>query len=53
MMRYIIDDEHDISEVAGDIQYCSACEIGNAAKSDFCPPHCGAIMDGWRCRQCD
>lgn len=33
------------SEVAGDIQYCSACEIGNAAKSDFCP-HCGAIMDG-------
>lgn len=33
------------SEAAGDIQYCSACEIGNAAKSDFCP-HCGAIMDG-------
>lgn len=33
------------SETAGDIQYCSNCKIGNAAKSDFCP-HCGAIMDG-------
>lgn len=33
------------SEVAGDIQYCSACDIGNLAKSDFCP-HCGAMMDG-------
>lgn len=33
------------SEIAGDIQYCSNCKIGNAAKSDFCP-HCGAIMDG-------
>ena len=32
------------SEVAGDIQYCSACDIGNLAKSDFCP-HCGAMMD--------
>lgn len=33
------------SETAGDIQYCSNCKIGNAAKSDFCP-HCGAMMDG-------
>lgn len=33
------------SETAGDIQYCSNCKIGNAAKSDFCP-HCGAKMDG-------
>lgn len=33
------------SEVAGDIQYCSACDVGNTAKSDFCP-HCGAMMDG-------
>lgn len=33
------------SETAGDIQYCSNCEIGNAAKSDFCP-NCGAKMDG-------
>lgn len=33
------------SEVAGDIQYCSACEIGFAAKTDYCP-HCGAKMDG-------
>lgn len=32
------------SETAGDIQYCSNCKIGNAAKSDFCP-HCGAKMD--------
>lgn len=32
------------STAAGDIQYCSACKIGNAAKSDFCP-HCGAKMD--------
>ena len=24
------------SEVAGDIQYCSACEIGFGAKMDFC-----------------
>lgn len=32
------------SEIAGDIQYCSNCKIGNAAKSDFCP-HCGAMMD--------
>ena len=33
------------SEAAGDIQYCSACEIGFDAKTDYCPP-CGAKMDG-------
>lgn len=33
------------SEIAGDIQYCSACEIGFATKTDYCP-HCGAKMDG-------
>ena len=33
------------SEVAGDIQYCSACKIGFGAKTDYCP-HCGAIMNG-------
>ena len=33
------------SDVAGDIQYCSACEIGFDAKMDYCP-HCGAKMDG-------
>ena len=33
------------SKVAGDIQYCSACEIGFNAKTDYCP-HCGAKMDG-------
>ena len=33
------------SEVAGDIQYCSAREVGFAAKTDYCP-HCGAKMDG-------
>lgn len=32
------------SEAAGDIQYCSACEIGFDAKMDYCP-HCGAKMD--------
>lgn len=32
------------SEVAGDIQYCSACEVGFSAKTDYCP-HCGAKMD--------
>ena len=31
------------SEAAGDIQYCSACEIGFDAKMDYCP-HCGAKM---------
>ena len=33
------------SDVSGDIQYCSACEIGFGAKMDYCP-HCGAKMDG-------
>lgn len=33
------------SEAAGDIQYCSACEIGFDAKTDYCP-HFGAKMDG-------
>lgn len=33
------------SEAAGDIQYCSACEIGFDAKMDYCP-NCGAKMDG-------
>lgn len=33
------------SEAAGDIQYCSACEIGFDAKTAYCP-HCGAKMDG-------
>lgn len=28
---------------AGDIQYCSICGIGFAARTDFCP-HCGADM---------
>lgn len=31
------------SEAAGDIQYCSACEIGFDAKMAYCP-HCGAKM---------
>lgn len=31
------------SEAAGDIQYCSACEIGFDAKTDYCP-NCGAKM---------
>ena len=33
------------SEIAGYIQYCSACGIGFDAKSDYCP-HCGAKMYG-------
>ncbi len=33
------------SEAGGDIQHCSACEIGFAAKMDFCP-NCGARTDG-------
>ena len=32
------------SQAAGDIQYCSACEIGFAARMRFCP-NCGAKMD--------
>ena len=34
------------SEAEGDIQYCSACDIGFDARMDYCP-HCGARMDGW------
>lgn len=34
------------SEAAGDIQYCSACDIGFDARMDYCP-HYGARMDGW------
>lgn len=33
------------AEFAGDIQYCSVCEIGFADRTSFCP-HCGAVMDG-------
>lgn len=33
------------AEFAGDIQYCSVCEIGFAARTSYCP-HCGAVMDG-------
>ena len=33
------------SQAAGDIQYCSACEIGFAARMNYCP-NCGARMDG-------
>ena len=32
------------SQAAGDIQYCSACEIGFAARMNYCP-NCGARMD--------
>ena len=35
------------AEFAGDIQYCSVCEIGFAYRTSYCP-HCGAVMDGWR-----
>ena len=35
------------AEFAGDIQYCSVCEIGFAGPTSYCP-HCGAVMDGWR-----
>ena len=34
------------SQAAGDIQYCSACDVGFDAPMGFCP-HCGARMDGW------
>lgn len=33
------------SEAAGDIQYCSVCEIGFDAKTVYCP-NCGADMRG-------
>ena len=33
------------STAAGDIQYCSACEIGCTWKPNYCP-NCGAKMDG-------
>lgn len=33
------------SDVAGDIQYCTACGVGFGAKTDYCP-HCGARMGG-------
>lgn len=36
------------SEAAGDIWYCSACEIGFSHHMDFCP-HCGADMRGYEC----
>lgn len=32
------------SQAAGDIWYCSTCEIGFAARMRFCP-NCGAKMD--------
>lgn len=32
------------SHAAGDIWYCSACEVGFAARLEYCP-HCGARMD--------
>lgn len=35
------------AEFAGDIQYCSVCEIGFAYRTSYWP-HCGAVMDGWR-----
>ena len=34
------------SEAVGDIQCCSACDIGFDARMDYCP-HCGARMDSW------
>lgn len=35
------------AEFAGDIQYCSVCEIGFSDRTAYFP-HCGAVMDGWR-----
>lgn len=32
------------SQAAGNIWYCSACEIGFAARMKYCP-YCGAKMD--------
>lgn len=40
------------SQAAGDIQYCSACEVGFCEKMDYCP-HCGAKMDGGEGREAD
>lgn len=31
------------SEAGGDIQYCSACDVGYPHRTDFCPS-CGADM---------
>ena len=33
------------SSHAGEIQYCSVCDIGCTWKPDYCP-NCGAKMDG-------
>ena len=33
------------SSHAGEIQYCSVCDIGCTWKPDYCP-NCGAMMDG-------
>ena len=33
------------SEHAGDIQYCSVCDVGCTWQPDYCP-NCGAKMDG-------
>lgn len=33
------------SEAAGDIQYCSACDVGCTWKPNYCP-NCGADMRG-------
>ena len=33
------------AEFAGDIQYCSVCEIGFDGRTSYCP-HCGAKMGG-------
>lgn len=35
------------SEAAGDIQYCSACDIGFDARMDYCP-HCGRVWTAGR-----
>ena len=33
------------SKHAGDIQYCSVCDVGCTWQPDYCP-NCGAKMDG-------